>query len=116
MTSSIGSPVPGVSTSWPCSTNVPGVAEVVDVLPRRALARCGGAGDGVGAGRVERDRVALEDLGEVGADVVEVDLVAVAVAERRRRRLLDEHEHVALEDGVAGRDGQLREPPARPAR
>ena len=51
------------------------VAEVVDVLARGALVRLAAAGDGVGTGRVERDGVALDDLGEIGADGVEVDLV-----------------------------------------
>ena len=54
------------------------VAEVVDVLARRALAGAAALGDGVGPRLVERDRVPLEDLGQVGADVVEVDLVVAA--------------------------------------
>ncbi len=54
------------------------------------------------------DRVAREHLGEVGTDVLEPDVVG-----RRRGALLDvrgveQHEHVALEDGVALPD---RDPP-----
>ena len=78
------------------------VAQVVDVLAGRALAGAAALGDGVGPGLVERDAVALEDLGEVGADVVEVDLVVAAVAVVGDVGLLEKHEHVALVDGVAG--------------
>ena len=78
------------------------VAEVVDVLPGRALAGAAALGDGVGAGLVERDAVALEDLGQVGADVVEVDLVVAAAGVVGDVGLLEQHEHVALVDGVAG--------------
>ena len=62
------------------------VAEVVDVLAGRALVGPAAPGDGVGPGGVERDGVALEDLREVGADLVEVDLLDVAWTRGRRRR------------------------------
>ena len=53
-------------------------------------------------------RVALEHLGEVGADVVEVDSSSRGGRRRVDVGRLDEHERVALEHGVA--DGDADEP------
>ena len=112
MTSSVAAPVPRRRTSGPYSTNVPGshrssmFSRAVRCPVRAAL------GDGLGPGGVERGRVPLEHLGQVGADVVEVDLVVDRRRRRPRRRLIQQHEHVALVDGVAG----LRRSPARSAR
>ncbi len=84
------------------------VAQVVDVLAGRALVRLAAAGDGVGPGRVEGDGVALDDLGEVGPDGVEVDLVDDGRDEVADVGRLDEHERMALEHRVA--DGHTDEP------
>ena len=77
------------------------VTEVVDVLAGGALAGLAAAGDGVGPGSVERDGVALDDLGDIGAHGVEVDVVGDVVDEAADVSRFDEHERVALEDGVA---------------
>ena len=50
-----------------------GIAEVVDILARGALAGFAAARDGVGPRGVEADRMALANLGEIGADVIEID-------------------------------------------
>ena len=67
------------------------------VLRRRA--------DRLGPRVVERQRVALEHLGEVGPDVVEVDLLLDRRALHLDVGLLDEQQRMALVDRLAGRDG-----------
>ena len=89
------------SRSAPYSTKDAGVEQVVDVLARGALAGLAPARDGVGPLVVERHRLALEILGEIGPDVVEVDLLL----DRARRSLdiglLDEQQRMAFEDRIA---------------
>ena len=51
------------------------IAEVLDVLPRRALAGLAPARDGLGARLVEREAFALVEILEIGTDLVEIDLV-----------------------------------------
>ena len=80
------------------------VAQVVDVLAGRALVGLAAPGHGVGPGVVERDGVALDDLGEVGPDLVEVDLVVDGRGQVADVGRLDEHQRVALEHGVADGD------------
>ena len=90
-------------TSAPYSTKRARVARGRRRSPAPCAGRsCAGAPPRRAARRRAGRRAALEHLGEVGPDVVEVDLVGVG---RRRRRLdvglLDEHQRVALEDRVA---------------
>ncbi len=81
-----------------------GIAEVVDVLARRALARLAPPLDRVRSRGVERHGVAIVDLLQVGPHRVEVDV------DRRRFGvagcfvLVDEQDRVSLVHGVAGDD------------
>ncbi len=59
-----------------------GVAEVLDILAGGALAGFAAARDGVGPGGVEADFMALANLGEIGADAIEIDGFG---GDRRRR-------------------------------
>ena len=61
------------TTSAPYSTKLPGSHRSSTFSPGRALAAFAPAGHGVGAGRVERERLAPVHLGEVVPDRVEVD-------------------------------------------
>ena len=84
-----------------------GVAEVVDVFAGGALLRAAAAGEGVGPVLVEGGGVALVHLGEVGSDVVEVDLLLDGLARCVDGCFVDEDDRMAFVDGVAGRDGDL---------
>ena len=79
MTSSHGQPGARRQHELPVFDERAGVAQIVDVLARRALLRLAALRDRVGPGGVERDRVALEHLGEIGPDAVEVDRVFAGV-------------------------------------
>ena len=80
------------------------VAQVGDVLARGALVGLAAPRHGVGPGVVEEDGVTLVHLGEVGADLVEVDLVVDGGGQVGHVGRLDEHQRVALEHGVADGD------------
>ena len=95
------------STKLPGSTRSSRFSRAVRwlVLRRRA--------DGVGPLVVERQRAALEILGEVGPDVVEIDLLLDRRALHLDVGLLDEQQRMAFEDRLAGLD---RDPPHVAAR
>ena len=79
----------------------PRVAEVLDVLPRRALPGRPAAGHHVRPGRVEPDGVAVEHLTQIGPDPVEVQPRAAGLLRHRHVQRLEEGQRVALGDGVA---------------
>ena len=81
-----------------------GVEQVVEVLPRRALVGLAPPRHRVGPLVVERQRAALEILGEVGPDMVEVDLLLDRGALHLDIGLLDEQQRMALVDRLAGLD------------
>ena len=69
-------------------------------------------GHGSGPAVVKRDVVPLVDQREVGADQVEVELLAAVILRGADVGGLDEGERVALPDDVADHDGQLGDDPA----
>ena len=81
-----------------------GIDQVVEILPRRALVGLAPARHGVGPLVVERERAALEILGEVGPDMVEVDLLLGRGAFHLDVGLLDEQQRMAFVDRLAGLD------------
>ncbi len=81
----------------------PGIAEVGDVLPRRALSGLAPALDGVGARSVEPSGVPALHRGEVGTHVIEIDLRRSLRAAALHLGRFDERQRMALEDRVSGR-------------
>ena len=79
------------------------IAEVVDVLARRALPGLAPARDRLRARGVESVRRAARDLAEVGAHVIEIDLGRAVRAPDLHLGLFEERQRVPLEDRVAGR-------------
>ena len=90
----------------------PGVAQVVDVLPRRALPAAATARHRVGARCVERHGVPIDDLRDVRPELVEVDLRGDVRDETADVGRLDEDERMALEHGVSHVDTDPADEPA----
>src|SRR5205814_8184486 len=86
---------------WPVLHEAAGIAEVVDVLARRALSRFSAAGDGRGPGVVASDGLASKHLGEVGSNGVEVARLFGLVPGYVDVALLDDEERLTGQHGVA---------------
>ncbi len=71
---------------------------------RRALVRLAPPGHRVGPGVVERHRMAFQHLGQIGPDLVEIDLLVGRSGQPAHIGGLDEHQRVALEHGVPHAD------------
>ena len=87
------------------------VAELVDVLARRALLRVAPFLDGVGPRFVQGHPVAFEYLGEIGPDRVEVDLDLLLVARDLDVPFLDQRQDVPRPDRVADAARRSRSTP-----
>ena len=81
----------------------PRVAEVLDVLPRRALPGRPAAGHHVRPGRVEPDGVAVEHLTEVGPDPVEIQPRAAGLLRHGHVQRLEEGQRVACRSSSRAR-------------
>ena len=92
-----------------------GIDQVVEVLARRALVGLAPPRHRVGPLLVERQRAALEVFGEIGADVIEVDLLLDRRARHLDVGLLDEQQRVTLVDRLARLDGDAPHVAARRA-
>src|SRR5216684_7471187 len=77
-----------------------GVTQVSDVLACGALAGLATPSHGIGPSSVKRDGVALDHLGKVRTDVVQVHLHLSRRLGNLNLDLLDEGEGMALEDGI----------------
>ena len=77
------------------------IDEMVEVLSGGAMAGLASPGHRVGPAVVQHDVVTFEDLGQIGADVVEIDGVLGVGRGDRHLAFLDEQQGVALIDGVA---------------
>ncbi len=88
--------------SEPYSTKRAGIDQVGDVLPRRALVGLAPPLDRRRAVLVQRDRVALDQFGQVGADVVEIDILFLGDIIARRPRPAQIKDRLALHQRDAG--------------
>ena len=80
-----------------------GIAKVLDILPRRALAALAPARDRGGTSGVERPRPPRLHFGKIVADVIEIDLLGGGGDAAGILGLFDEQQRMALEHGIADR-------------
>ena len=90
------------------------IDQPLDVFARHLVAGLAPAGDGLGAVLVQRQRVALDVLAQIVADVIEVELLRRGHRAARNLGLLDEDDrkafahHVARMHGDAAHDARVR--------
>ena len=94
--------------SEPYSTKRAGIDEIGDVLARRALVGLAPARDRGRPVLVERDRVALDHFGEIGADVVEIDVLLLGHVVGVDLGRLEKQDRLVLHQRHAGCRRDLR--------
>ncbi len=88
------------------------IEQVVDVLPRRPVAGLATSGDSLGPVGVEGEGVAVDDLLQVGPDVVGVDQGGFRLRVGGDIGGLEEQDRLALEQGLSLRRGDADHPAA----
>ena len=82
------------------------VEQVGEVFPHRALAGLAPLGHGGRAARIGEAFVALQHFGQVGADMLKVDVLLAAAGIRRDLGRLDEQQRLRFAQGISGSGGQ----------